>query len=67
MNNVHKSEKYLRPGAATVATTFGPICFGKTGCLLLKDQGEGQGRSLFRTLDVMSLVSCTDSLLQFPT
>ncbi len=48
VNNVHKSEKYLRPGAATVATTFGPICFGKTGCLLLKDQGEGKGKHFYQ-------------------
>lgn len=37
VNNVHKSEKYLRSGAATVLTTFGPVCFGKAPCILLKD------------------------------
>ncbi|WRT65027.1 uncharacterized protein IL334_001969 [Kwoniella shivajii] len=42
VNNVHKSEKFLRPGVATVATTFGPICFGKTACILLKDEGADQ-------------------------
>jgi pre-rRNA-processing protein TSR1 len=45
VNNVHKSEKFLRPGSAMVATTFGPICFGKTACILLKDEGEGESES----------------------
>jgi pre-rRNA-processing protein TSR1 len=43
VNNVHKSEKFLRPGSATVATTYGPVCFGKTACILLKEEGEDQG------------------------
>nr|XP_019047469.1 pre-rRNA-processing protein TSR1 [Kwoniella bestiolae CBS 10118]OCF26399.1 pre-rRNA-processing protein TSR1 [Kwoniella bestiolae CBS 10118] len=46
VNNVHKSDKFLRPGFATVATTFGPICFGKTACILLKDEGADQVPSL---------------------
>ncbi|WWC67672.1 uncharacterized protein I206_101584 [Kwoniella pini CBS 10737] len=46
VNNVHKSQKFLRPGEATVATTFGPICFGKTACILLKDEGADQVPSL---------------------
>jgi pre-rRNA-processing protein TSR1 len=45
VNNVHKSEKFLRPGGAVVATTFGPVCFGKVPCLLLKDEGEGKRES----------------------
>lgn len=45
VNNVHKSEKFLRPGSATVATTFGPVCFGKQACIMLKDEGEGKGES----------------------
>lgn len=43
VNNVHKSEKFLRPGAATVATCFGPITFGKSGIILLKDEGPDKG------------------------
>ncbi|KAK4688928.1 pre-rRNA-processing protein TSR1, partial [Tremellales sp. Uapishka_1] len=54
VNNVHKSEKFLRPGAATVATTFGPICFGKTGCLLLKEEEEGKIPSLVAMGSFMS-------------
>ncbi|OCF41173.1 pre-rRNA-processing protein TSR1 [Kwoniella heveanensis CBS 569] len=46
VNNVHKSEKFLRPGAATVATTYGPICFGKSACLLLRDEGADRVPSL---------------------
>lgn len=40
---MHKSEKFLRQGSATVATCFGPITFGKAGVVLLRDEGEGQG------------------------
>ncbi|WVR04426.1 hypothetical protein IAU60_001428 [Kwoniella sp. DSM 27419] len=54
VNNVHKSEKYLRPGAATVATTYGPICFGKTACILLKDEGAEQVPSLVAMGSFMS-------------
>ncbi|KAL7424358.1 ribosome biogenesis protein tsr1 [Cryptotrichosporon argae] len=46
VNNVHKSERFLRPGTATVATTFGPVWFGKAACLLLKDEGAGKPPSL---------------------
>lgn len=46
MNSVHKSEKFLRPGQAVVATCFGPITFGKSGVIMLKDEGEDQGESL---------------------
>jgi pre-rRNA-processing protein TSR1 len=42
VNNVHKSERYLKPGSATVVTTYGPACFGKLPCLLLK-QGSQAG------------------------
>ena len=42
-NNVHKSEKFLRAGGAVVATCFGPMTFGKSGVVLLKDEGEDQG------------------------
>lgn len=36
VNNVHKSEKFLRHGNATVLTTFGPVCFGKSPCIVLR-------------------------------
>ena len=47
-NNVHKSEKYLRPGAATVLTTFGPVSFGKAACILLKPDTDSQRELVFR-------------------
>ncbi|ORX34364.1 putative ribosome biogenesis and assembly-related protein [Kockovaella imperatae] len=46
VNNVHKSEKFLRSGAAAVATFYGPVSFGKVPCLLLKNEGEGKVPSL---------------------
>jgi pre-rRNA-processing protein TSR1 len=42
-NNVHKSDRFLRHGGAVVATTYGPVIFGKQSCILLKeteDDGE---------------------------
>lgn len=43
MNNVHKSERFLKPGTTTVVSTFGPVCFGKSPCLLLRQQkSEGE-------------------------
>ncbi|GMK53652.1 hypothetical protein CspeluHIS016_0102380 [Cutaneotrichosporon spelunceum] len=41
VNNVHKSERYLKPGSTTVVTTYGPACFGKLPCLLLKQGSQG--------------------------
>lgn len=41
-NNVHKSERYLRHGAATVATIYGPIVFGKQPCLLLREDEDDE-------------------------
>ena len=44
-NNVHKSERFLRAGTATVATIYGPIVFGKQPCLLLRETADPQGES----------------------
>ncbi|CDZ97146.1 Uncharacterized conserved protein [Phaffia rhodozyma] len=41
-NNVHKSERFLRAGTAMVATTYGPIVFGKQPCLLLRETDDSQ-------------------------
>jgi pre-rRNA-processing protein TSR1 len=57
VNNVHKSEKFLRSGGAVVATTFGPVCFGKTACLLLRDEGAGQGTSPTQLFDIVLIKS----------
>ncbi|BEJ13858.1 hypothetical protein CspHIS471_0310320 [Cutaneotrichosporon sp. HIS471] len=35
-----KSERYLKPGSTTVVTTYGPACFGKLPCLLLKQDSQ---------------------------
>lgn len=58
VNNVHKSERFLRHGMATVVTTFGPVCFGKAPCLLLR-QNQDSGRllqhpSCVRNVDLLS-------------
>lgn len=38
---MHKSERFLRPGVTAVATTYGPVCFGKAPCLLLRQKDNG--------------------------
>ncbi len=43
VNNVHKSERHLRHGGAVVATTYGPVAFGKQSCLLLKESEDEDG------------------------
>jgi hypothetical protein len=45
-NNVHKAERFLRPGAATVATIYGPIVFGKQPCLLLRETEDEHAPAL---------------------
>lgn len=45
VNNVHKSEKFLRHGEAVVATTYGPAILGKQSCLLLRESENPTGRS----------------------
>lgn len=42
-NNVHKFERFLRHGTATVATVYAPILFGKQPCLLLRETDDPQG------------------------
>ncbi|KAJ7879635.1 ribosome biogenesis protein tsr1 [Mycena olivaceomarginata] len=45
-NNVHKFERYLRHGVTSVATTYGPVAFGKQPCL---HNWWPRGRSSIRT------------------
>lgn len=40
VNNVHKSERFLRHGGAVVATTYGPVVFGKQSCVLLRENQD---------------------------
>lgn len=56
-NNVHKSDRFLRHGGAVVATTYGPVIFGKQSCILLKET-EG---------DVTELVAMGSFLSADPT
>jgi pre-rRNA-processing protein TSR1 len=43
VNNVHKFERYLRHGVTTVATTYGPVTFGKQPCVLLRETSDTRG------------------------
>jgi pre-rRNA-processing protein TSR1 len=43
-NNVHKFERFLRHGVTSIATTYGPVVFGKQPCVLLKETTNMQGK-----------------------
>ncbi|KAG5221579.1 Ribosome biogenesis protein tsr1 protein [Salix suchowensis] len=45
-NNVHKFERFLRPGITTVATTYGPVVFGNQPCVLLRESDDPQAPHL---------------------
>ncbi|KAH9944690.1 ribosome biogenesis protein tsr1 [Amylocystis lapponica] len=45
-NNVHKFERYLRHGVTSVATTYGPVVFGKQPCMLLRETEDPQAPEL---------------------
>ncbi|EMD37700.1 hypothetical protein CERSUDRAFT_114337 [Gelatoporia subvermispora B] len=45
-NNVHKFERYLRHGVTNVATTYGPVVFGKQPCMLLRETEDAQSPEL---------------------
>ena len=42
-NNVHKFERYLKPGVTSVATIYGPVLFGVQPCVLLRETEDPQG------------------------
>jgi len=54
VNNVHKYERFLRHGSASVATIYGPICFGRQSCALLKEVRGQKAPSLVATGTFMS-------------
>ncbi|KAL0956841.1 hypothetical protein HGRIS_002954 [Hohenbuehelia grisea] len=45
-NNVHKFERYLRPGVTSVATTYGPVAFGNQPCVVLRETEDPQAPHL---------------------
>ncbi|KZT57541.1 ribosome biogenesis protein tsr1 [Calocera cornea HHB12733] len=48
-NNVHKSERFLRHGSASVASVYAPIMFGKQPCLFLRESEDPQEPFLVAT------------------
>ncbi|EPQ57123.1 DUF663-domain-containing protein [Gloeophyllum trabeum ATCC 11539] len=48
-NNVHKFERYLRHGDTYVATTYGPVVFGKQPCMLLRETDDPDAPHLVAT------------------
>jgi len=48
-NNVHKFERFLRHGVTTVATTYGPVAFGKQPCVWLRETDDPQAPHLVAT------------------
>ncbi|KAK0505090.1 ribosome biogenesis protein tsr1 [Armillaria luteobubalina] len=45
-NNVHKFERFFRHGVTAVATTYGPVVFGKQPCVLLRETSDSQAPHL---------------------
>lgn len=45
-NNVHKFERYLRHGTTNVATTYGPVVYGRQPCVLLRERSDQQAPHL---------------------
>jgi len=55
VNNVHKFDRFLRHGSASVATIYGPICFGRQSCALLREcDGDENALRLVATGSFMS-------------
>ncbi|KAJ7680791.1 ribosome biogenesis protein tsr1 [Mycena polygramma] len=48
-NNVHKFERFLRHGVTSVATTYGPVVFGKQPCVWLRETDDPQAPHLVAT------------------
>ncbi|KAJ7267615.1 ribosome biogenesis protein tsr1 [Mycena haematopus] len=48
-NNVHKFERFLRHGVTSVATTYGPVVFGKQPCVWLRETDDVQAPHLVAT------------------
>ncbi|KAJ6594409.1 ribosome biogenesis protein tsr1 [Mycena capillaripes] len=48
-NNVHKFERFLRHGVTSVATTYGPVAFGKQPCVWLRETEDPQAPHLVAT------------------
>nr|GAT58050.1 predicted protein [Mycena chlorophos] len=48
-NNVHKFERYLRHGQTSVATTYGPVVFGKQPSVWLRETEDAQAPQLVAT------------------
>ncbi|KAF8972993.1 ribosome biogenesis protein tsr1 [Flammula alnicola] len=45
-NNVHKFERYLRHGVTSIATTYGPVIYGKQPCVLLRETTDSEAPQL---------------------
>uniref|UniRef100_A0A8H7Y4G9 Ribosome biogenesis protein tsr1 n=1 Tax=Psilocybe cubensis TaxID=181762 RepID=A0A8H7Y4G9_PSICU len=45
-NNVHKFERYLRHGVTSVATTYGPVIYGRQPCVLLRETPDAEAPQL---------------------
>ncbi|KAI9226327.1 MAG: hypothetical protein DHS80DRAFT_32834 [Piptocephalis tieghemiana] len=57
-NNVHKFERFLRPGSVSVATIYGPVHFGRMPTTFFREEsggGEGSGLALVGTGKLLSV------------
>jgi pre-rRNA-processing protein TSR1 len=49
-NNVHKFERFLKEGVASVGTIYGPMTFGRLPVMLLKETPDAQGTWVYLAL-----------------
>ncbi|KAF8070811.1 ribosome biogenesis protein tsr1 [Lyophyllum atratum] len=54
-NNVHKFERFLRHGVTSVATTYGPVVFGKQPCVFLRETSDVQGKGLSYSPELVAM------------
>lgn len=62
VNNVHKFERYLRHGDASVATIFGPVTWGKVPIVYLREREDGKppylvGSGTFKDADPTRIIA----------
>ncbi|TIB81263.1 DUF663-domain-containing protein [Wallemia mellicola] len=62
LNNVHKFERYLRHGDASVATIFGPVTWGKVPIVYLRERDDGKppylvGTGTFKDADPTRIIA----------
>ena len=62
-NNVHKFERFLKEGVASVGTIYGPLTFGRLPITLLKESDDGACKQFYEFDDIMVAHTTTALIL----